>query len=128
MIELTIKEMLDAGPAITKVMKTEGLPVKVAYRFAKLQKQFLKELKEFQDAQTKLYTDLGGKPVEAKESGMMAYHFEPENGKLVQEAVTELLNEVVQFEFLPLKLDEIGKLESVLTPDDYRLLEKLIVE
>jgi len=127
-IELTIKEMLDAHPAISKVMSTEGLPVKVAYRFAKLQKQFLRELKEFQDAQTKLYTDLGGKPVEAKEPGMMAYHFEPENAKKVQEAMAELLNEKIQLEFLPVKLDELGKLESILTPDDYRLLEKFIVE
>ena len=76
MIELTIKEMLDAGPAITKVMKTEGLPVKVAYRFSKLQKQIIKEQKEFQEAQTKLYVAHGGKPVEQKESGMTLYHFE----------------------------------------------------
>lgn len=147
MLELTLQEMLDAEPSIRKIMECEGLPVKVAYRFAKLQKQFIKEMKEFQEMQTKVYQDNGGIASKQDGNGMVAYHFGPdakadETAEERQErlnatkAVLEkvktdidgLLAEPVSFEFLPCKLDEIGKLEEALTPNDYRLLERFIVE
>lgn len=121
MIEVTIGQAVEFLPALKNVMATK-LPVKAAYRLARIAAKLQPELKTFDEARFSVFQELG------REVPDMPGSYDPPSDpdKLAElvKRVSELTSEKVAIDLDPVTLDMLG--DSQLTAADLLALEKVI--
>jgi hypothetical protein len=120
MITMQLKEVIEATPAIFRVLGTK-LPVKAAYHLAKIGKKLQAELTDYNDERVKLIKELGE---EQKDGG---YQVKPENLKSFTDQHTALIEVEIKIDLDPLKLETLGE-KPELAAADLMACDKLIVE
>lgn len=106
MIDTTLGVLLTAKPALDR-LATQKLPVKTAYRLAKLLKRVSDETRTFEEQRNAWIKELG-EPTEDGNVTVKAQHV-PE----FVSRVNELTGETVKVDMDPVSLDGLGELSAV---------------
>ena len=96
------------------------LPVQVAYKFSKLGKALMEELKLVEDQRMKMIQKYDGVLSEDKTQ----FSFTPENGEAFQKEMMELLTLPIEVPFQPLPVEKLGNVS--LTPNELLALEPIL--
>ena len=100
---------------------SKTLPVKISYKFSKLAKALVEELKLVEEQRQKLIQQCNGVLSEDKTQ----FSFGPEDGPKFQEGMNELLAIPIEVPFEPVALTELGSVE--LSPNELLAIEPLIL-
>lgn len=121
MITLSVKEAIDALPALRSILDTE-LPAKAAYRLSRVAKALHTPLQTFEEARFKVFQKLGTE-VEDKPG---TYEIkDPEQIKLAEAEIEPLLTEEIKIDLDPLSVADFG--EAQVKGGVLLSLEKVIV-
>ena len=96
------------------------LPIQVAYKFSKLGKTLMEELKLVEDQRMKLIQKYEGALSEDKTQ----FSFTPENGEAFQKEMIELLSLPIEVSFQPISVENLGNV--TLTPNELLALEPIL--
>jgi len=118
MIKVTIQEALAINQAIQTLSK---MPVKAAYRFARIKDKLTPELKQFEEQRNKIFTE-AQVPQENNK-----WKLTPELAVKVQADVEQLLQESIEIQIEPVTLSMLGD-QVQIEPGILLILDKLIKE
>jgi len=116
-IKLTLKELLDAKPALEKIVK-QDIDIAQSFKLAKYIRELNEHFKDYDDQRVSLVRRLGK---EDQETGNFEVK-DPEKKEFVSE-MGKLLDIKVELKFEPLNLSDFEGVK--LSPGDALALEKL---
>jgi hypothetical protein len=122
MITTTLAQLMEAQPALER-LAAERLPVKAAYRVAKVLRLARPEIEQFIEQRNTMIRELGAERRQA--NGETTVEVTPANRDVFVAKVTELASLEVTLEIDPL---EVGALDgAALTATDLLALDRFIV-
>jgi hypothetical protein len=116
-IELTVEDVFLGQFAIAKFQKVD-LPALISYRFLKLSKKILEEIKNFNDSRNKLIEKYG----EKKEDGSVEIK-DLSKVEDFKKEIEPILKEKIELEWTTLDISDLGDIK--LTVEDIDSLIKL---
>lgn len=111
-MELTLKTLINAYPAMRILNETRGMRSAIAYRISKNVKPILKEVEECEEQRKKLceeYAEKDDKGEPIIKNG--AYELSKENLKIVNEELENLKEETVTIDIKKVALEDIERAE-----------------
>ena len=108
-MKISLRKIVESEKGMAAILETK-LPIKIAYRLTKLSNKIRAELAVYNEQRVALVKRLG------EEKGKDSWEVKPENMVEFQEEFKKLLDEVVEIDFTPLKLAELG--DVVISPKD----------
>jgi len=108
-MKLSLKQIVESEKGMIAILETK-LPIKIAYRLTKLSNKIRAELAVYNEQRVTLVKRLG------EEQTKDNWQVKPENMKEFLEEFNKLQDEIVEIDFTPLKLEELG--DVVISPKD----------
>jgi len=117
---MILKEIIDSMPALTELKANKDILVKTSFEISLLIKKIDGILKTFEESRKELFEKYG----EKNQDGSI--NILKENISILENALKEVLEVDVSFEYTPIKLNDLGDIK--ISPDALYRLSWLIKE